>query len=76
MSVADTLHDAVAELDGYIAERADDGTGWGEANPSGPHYAELIDVRDRMHALRQKIDGLYALTPAGRADRAPEGGEA
>lgn len=60
MSVADTLHDAVAELDAYIAEQAEAEDGWGEANPSGPHYAELIDVRNRMHALRAKIDGLYA----------------
>lgn len=59
MSVADTLFDAVNELNDYLAEHADAG-GWGEASPSGPYYAELIDVRDRMKALQLKIDSLYS----------------
>lgn len=59
MSVADTLSDAVSDLDRYIAEALRDPTGWGEANPDGPYYAELLDVRERMNALRAKIDGLY-----------------
>jgi hypothetical protein len=60
MSVADTLFDAVAELDAYIAEVANGVDGWGEASPRGPHFAELLDVRDRMNKLRERIDGLYA----------------
>lgn len=58
MSVSDTLHDAVAELDEYIAEVASGEDGWGEANPRGPYFAELLDVRDRMNKLREKIDRL------------------
>ena len=60
MSVADTLADAVRELDSYIAEQAEGADGWGEANPRGPYFGELLDVRDRMNKLREKIDGLYA----------------
>ena len=60
MSVSDTLHDAVVELDRYIAEQSEGSDGWGEANPRGPYFGELLDVRDRMNKLREKIDGLYA----------------
>lgn len=59
MSASDTLFDAVAELNRYIDEQADGTDGWGEANPRGPYFAELLDVRDRMNKLREKIDGLY-----------------
>lgn len=62
MSVSDTLHDAVADLNRYIEEQADGKTGWGEANPRGRYFAELLDVRDRMDKLREKIDRLYGAT--------------
>ena len=64
MSVSDTLHDAVAELDAYIAEQSKGSDGWGEANPRGPYFGELLDVRDRMNNLRIKIDSLYAPEPS------------
>lgn len=60
MSVSDVLHDAVAELDNYIEEQRKGTDGWGEANPRGPYFGELLDVRDRMNKLREKIDGLYS----------------
>lgn len=52
MSVADTLHDAVADLDEYIRTGAD----WGEASTDAPWHAELLDVRERMDSLRKQID--------------------
>jgi hypothetical protein len=50
MSVADTLYDAVSELDEYLDD------GGGEAWPGQDYHAELLDTRDRMERLRCKID--------------------
>jgi hypothetical protein len=50
MSVADTLSDAVSELDDYLRE------GSGEAWPGQSYHETLCDVRDRMERLRCKID--------------------
>lgn len=50
MSVADTLHDAVADLDSYLTD------GIGEAWSGQPYHGELLDIRDRMETLRCKID--------------------
>lgn len=68
MSVADTLHDAVAELDEYIRTGAE----WGEASTGAPWHAELLDVRERMQALRVKIDGAYAEAMSPRPESEPD----
>jgi hypothetical protein len=58
VSVSDTLFDAVSQLNNYIDEQRNS-RHWGEASPDGPYFAELLDVRDRMDKLREKIDRLY-----------------